>query len=83
MGISRSEPHRVPFLFSPATAMTCPHEANVVVVGADDSEISFTFDALVESEDGGCQVLSNMPALAIVSLPASLPLLPVCCRSPQ
>ena len=32
--------------------MACPQEAQVVVVGADDAEVSFTFDALVESEDG-------------------------------
>jgi hypothetical protein len=34
----------------------CPgrmlHEAQVVVVGADDSETSFAFDALVENEEG-------------------------------
>jgi hypothetical protein len=28
------------------------HEAQVVVVGADDSETSFAFDALVENEEG-------------------------------
>jgi hypothetical protein len=32
--------------------MACPQEAKVVVVGADDSETSFSFDALVENEEG-------------------------------
>ena len=31
-------------------------EAKVVVVGGDDSETSFAFDALVENEDGACMV---------------------------
>ena len=29
-------------------------EAQVVVINADDSQTSFTFDALVENEDGLC-----------------------------
>ena len=36
--------------------MTCPQEANVVVVGVDDTETSFTFDALVENEEGECRL---------------------------
>jgi hypothetical protein len=53
-------------LASPAGAMACPQEAQVVVVGADDAEVSFTFDALVESEDGesiatGCCRLGTAP----------------------
>ena len=33
-------------------AMACPQEARIVVVGADDSETSFAFDALVENDEG-------------------------------
>jgi len=32
--------------------MACPLAASVVVVGVDDSAISYAFDALVENEDG-------------------------------
>ena len=32
-------------------------EAQVVVINADDSQTSFTFDALVENEDGRCSTV--------------------------
>ena len=32
--------------------MACPQEAKIVVVGADDSETSFAFDALVDHDEG-------------------------------